>query len=236
MRKTISILVGLMLTLSLGAGVSAGSEEKGAEVTVTTSKLVVDIGEAVSLSAFAEKHGSAYVDKWSAVKAPTEGEPEPDEEQSAMDTPSIDTTAVIEGGITTLDTETGMYASAAVFTADKPGTYIIRYVIRMHAGKSGTVFFGASSVTIEVSGTPEITGADIRDLVVKPVLGTDGTIKYYTATGNVYTLWNDGKAVLYGSIRFYLNAGQTSKDVNVNIFHEGKSYAFLVHIEYDRIE
>lgn len=63
--------------------------------------------------------------------------------------------------------------------------------------------------------TDTFAGADIRDLVVTPVLRSDGSISAYRASGNIYSLWNNGTAVLYGFVSFTFGADETSKNMPV---------------------
>lgn len=203
--KKLAILVIIMILLVGSATiVSAADEPKTVTVTLSETPSVVKVGETVVLNAVTGKHGSSYSDFWSNAN----------------------------GVQTIFDEETGTYMAEALFQADKPGIYTIGYEIAMDAGKGDTTFIGKVERTIEVIGTTvTLTGADIRDLVVTPLLRSDGSISAYKASGNIYSLWSDGSAVLCNSIVcFFFGVNETSKNVTVTIYDKGINHTYVITV------
>jgi hypothetical protein len=189
MKKIISFILVSILLISLILPASAAPLEETANVVITATSLKVNVGESVDLCAVVEKKGSDYYDSWSGAG-------------------KIDTF---------FDTETESYKSTATFKTDKAGIYIVKYTIIMEAGKSGTIFVSEGTCTIEVIGNKSVIGAEIRNLTVKPVYRSDGSISMYSASGNIYALWSNNTSTLYSSVFFNFGINETSKSIGVTI-------------------
>lgn len=189
MRKLAFIIAILSIFFSFTIGVSADTVPKDIEVILSETTAVANIGDTIILTATTTKHGSSYSDNWdNAAKSITEFDP---------------------------ITET--YISKAFFTAEKPGIYNISYTINMTAGDSNTVFSKTVEKTIEVIDSVTLIGADIRDLEVTPIYNADGSISVYSAFGTIYALWSDNTATPNGSLFFFFNPDETTKNIDVTL-------------------
>jgi len=203
MKRIAFIITLLSVYFCAFVGVSAAPDQKNADVTVSDTPAVLNVGETVILTAATGKHGSSYNDNWNnAVKS-----------------------------ITEFDPNTGTYISKAEFTAQKAGIYTISYNIDMFAGKSGIAFSGKAERTIKVISPVTIIGADIRDLVISPFYKADGSIKSYSASGTTYAIWSDNTAKPYSSIFFFFGPDETAKDINVTLNINSIQYTYTVAVK-----
>lgn len=178
------------------------TDQKQVEAKLSEVPETINQGETLVLSAATLKQGSDYIDEWGeAVKDST-----------------------------TFDAVTGTYISKAVFKADKPGTYTISYYINMSAGGSTTAFYGKVEKTITVVNPVTVVGAEIRDLVINPVYGADGSVLLYMASGNVYAIWSNQTATPCSSTFFSFGPGETVKNVNVAFKIDGIQYNYTVAV------
>lgn len=201
MKKVAVIITVLSLLLGSIAGVSADSSLKDIEVTLSDTPAVVNLGETIELTATAEKHGSDYIDAWeNADKAFTEPEP-----------------------------ITDTYISKAVFKPQKPGVYVVSYVIKMTSGSSDTIFFKRVERTIEVIDHT-VVGAAIKDLNISPIYDEAGNISLYRACGTVYTLWSNTTETPSDSVYFFFGPDETTKDIDVQFIIDGKQYYYTVTV------
>lgn len=201
--KRIAIII-TIFSILFGStiGVSAASDPKDIEVTLSESATVVNIGETIALVATTSKHGSNYTDNWNnAVKSVTEFDP-----------------------------ITEAYISTASFTAENPGIYPISYTITMTAGDSATTFSKTVERTIKVINSHTVTGADLRNLVITPIYKSDGSVSVYSAYGTIYALWSDNTATQNGSVYFFFGADETTKNIDVTLNIDGKLYTFTVAV------
>jgi hypothetical protein len=203
MKKVIAVLLITILMIATSAGVFAQSEEKEVPVSITAERNEVKVGETIVLSAASLKHGSDYNDSWNGAE-------------------------MME---TVLEPETGLYVSKAEFVAEKPGIYTVTYSIMMTAGNSSVAFMGIATYTIEVIGAHEVTGAEIRDLSIRPITRPDGIISIYSAQGSIYVLWSDQTCTLYGSTFFNFRASETVKNIAITLNIEGEMYTYVVPVE-----
>lgn len=202
MKKIFVFILLMSIFLINFTTISAASGQKNIEAILYDTPDVVKVGETVFLTATTEKHGSCYNDNWSnAVKS-----------------------------FTILDNDTDTYISKAAFIAEKPGIYNISYSIDMSAGKSDVAFSGKVERTIIVTNPVILAGADIRDLIIKPVYKSDGSISVYSAFGRVYALWSDHTATPYSSIFFYFGPNETEKNTSVTISSNGIQYKYVVTV------
>lgn len=202
MKKIAFIMTVLLVFFSFTEGVFADSDVKDIEVILSETPAVVKIGDIIPLTATTLKHGSTYSDSWgNAAKSITEYDP-----------------------ITTT------YNSQAVFTAEKPGIQTVSYTIKMVAGDSDTVFSKTVVRTIEVIDPRIVIGADIRDLQITPIYAADGSISVYKAYGTIYALWSDGTVTQKGSVYFFFNPDETTKNIDVTFNIDGKLYAYTVTV------
>lgn len=178
------------------------SEVKMVEAAVSASAVKVNTGESVTLSAIVPKQGSSYTDSW----------------------------LLAEKEQTIINVESDSYVSTAVFTAQEPGIYTIEYNIAMDAGKSGVIFSGKGSVTIEVTGVKTVVGAAIRDLVIKPVYDSDGRLTSYLAVGNKCIVWSNGDIEIIGTIGFFFGLNETSKTIEVTFKVSDVNYKYDVAV------
>lgn len=201
--KRIAIIITIFSILfSSTIGVSAASDPKDIEVTLSESATVVNIGETIALVATTSKHGSNYTDNWSnAVKSVTEFDP-----------------------------ITEAYISTASFTAENPGIYPISYTITMTAGDSATTFSKTVERTIKVIDSHTVTGADLRNLVITPIYKSGGSVSVYSAYGTIYVLWSDNTATQNGSVYFFFGADETTKNIDVTLNIDGKLYTYTVAV------
>lgn len=202
MKKLVILVILMTLLVGSATFVSAADEPKNITVALSETPSVIQAGETVVFKAVTAKHGSSYNDSWSNANSVQ----------------------------TIFDEETGTYVSEALFQADTPGIYTIGYEIEMDAGKSDTSFTGRVERTIEVTGTITLAGADIRDLAVTPMFRSDGSISAFKASGNIYSLWSDGSAVLYGSVCIFFGVDETSKNVNVTICDKGINHTYVITV------
>ncbi len=203
MRKIVPTLIITLLLLSFPVAVLAETLSKEAEVSVSNIPDIINIGEIIELSAVTVKQGSYYEDKWNGAVA-------------------VDT--VFNG-------DRDEYISKAVFYADKPGTYVIKYEIKMRAGNSNIYFTGTVEKTVIVINSMAVEGADIRNIVFNEVTDSDGNISGYSVKGITYILWSDGSATPYGSISFFMSADEISRDVRVSFNVDGVNYSYVVTID-----
>ncbi|MDF2522399.1 MAG: hypothetical protein K0R31_40 [Clostridiales bacterium] len=202
MKKIAFITTILLIFLSFTTGVSADSDVKDIQVILSETAAVVNMGDIIPLTATTLKHGSTYSDNWgNAVKSVTEYDP-----------------------------ITASYISKGIFTAEKPGIHTISYTIKMVAGDSGTVFSKTVVRTIEVIDPRTVIGADIRDLQITPIYAADGSISVYKAYGTIYALWSDDTVTQKGSIYFFFNPSETTKNIDVTFTMDGKLYAYTVTV------
>jgi hypothetical protein len=202
MKKIAFITTILLIFLSFTIGVSADSDVKDIQVILSETAAVVNIGDIIPLTATTSKHGSTYSDNWgNAVKSVTEYDP-----------------------------ITASYISKGVFTAENPGIHTISYTIIMVAGDSDTVFSKTVVRTIEVIDPRTVIGADIRDLQITPIYAADGSISVYKAYGTIYALWSDDTVTQKGSIYFFFNPSETTKNIDVTFTMDGKLYAYTVTV------
>ncbi|KUO49628.1 MAG: hypothetical protein APF76_00150 [Desulfitibacter sp. BRH_c19] len=201
MRKIVTILI-ITLVLSFPTTAFAETPSKEAEVSVSNIPDIINVGESIELSAVTVKQGSSYEEKWNGATA--------------------------EG--TVFDENTNEYISKAVFYAEKPGTYVINYQIKMRAGNSNSYFTGTVEKTIKVINSVSVKGAAIRNLVFNET-DSDGSISGYSVQGRTYILWSDGSATPYGSIFFFMRADEISKDIRVSFTVESKEYSYLVTVD-----
>ena len=203
MRKIFTTLIITLLLLSFPVAVLAETLSKEAEVSISNITDIINVGETIELSAVTVKQGSYYEDKWNGATA-------------------VDTV---------FNEDTDEYISKAVFYADKPGTYVINYEIKMSAGNSSRSFTGTVEKTIKVINCMTVQGADIRNIVFNEVTDTDGNISGYSVNGITYILWRDGSATPYGSISFFMRADEISRDVRVSFTVDGVNYLYVVTID-----
>jgi hypothetical protein len=101
----------------------------------------------------------------------------------------------------------------------------------MYAGNSSTEFTAKEVRIIEVlSSSPQVIGAEVRDISVTEKLGADGTVTGYSVCGTVYILMSDGTATPYSSIFLFFGADETARDVWVDFTLDGKPYSYLVTV------
>lgn len=214
MKRIAILIISFSIILMNFASVSAASAKKGSVslMEITDQKLVevklsdipetINQGETLELTATTLKHGSDYEEEWNgAIKDKT-----------------------------VFDAITGAYVSKAVFKAEKPGTYTISYCIYMSSGGSTTAFYGKVEKTITVINPVTVVGAGIRNLVINPVYGTDGSIITYLASGSVYAIWSDQSATPCSSIFFSFGPDETVKNVDVTFTIGGVQYYYTVTV------
>lgn len=199
--KKYSVCLLLIFLLSWFPVVVSAEEGKcSVDVKITSDTTNIKVGESIILTATSIKQGSSYQVNWDGA-----------EDQGTI-----------------LNTVSGEYVSVAVFSADKPGTYKVEYSIVMQAGNSGTYFKGKVVETINVyEEDKKVIGAEIRDLTITPVIGTDG-ITAYSALGTTYVLWSDNTSDPYGTVYFYFQENEYSKTVDVTFNMERQVYTYSV--------
>lgn len=202
MKKVFAIIITMVIVLGASIGTMAESLPKYCEVILSTSAEIVNVGETVELNALTLKRGSSYTVEWNG----------------AEDTGTV------------LDKDTGNYVSTAIFKADKPGIYTVTYKIQMNTGNTNTFFEGTAFTTIEVRNPVTVVGADIRDLVIKPLLKPEGTVSGYLVQGNTYIVWSNNTSTLYGTVSFFMGTYEISKDIYVMFNVEGKQYTYNVTV------
>lgn len=203
MKKIAVIVILLSVYFSTSVGVSAAPGPKNVEVTLSNTPAVVKVGETVMLTASTEKQGSSYSDNWSdAVKS-----------------------------LSIFDPDTDMYISKAEFTPQKAGIYTISYSIDMSAGESNIVFSGKIERIIEVTDPVTVAGADIRNLAIIPIYRDDGSIKAYSASGTIYTLWSNNTSTPYSSIFFAFGPDETEKNIDVTLYLNGVESIYTVTVK-----
>jgi hypothetical protein len=202
--KKIAVILAMLSTLffSSSMGVWAASDPKDIDVILSDTASVMQIGETVELTATTDKHGSTYTDKWDNA----------------------------EKIATVFVSQTGTYISKASFTAERPGRYYISYTINMTSGSSNTVFTKKVERTIVVADSAKVVGALIKDLTVKPVYRSDGSISAYRAFGATYALWSDNTSALNGSVCFSFSPEETSTDVDVTLYINDRPYSYTVTV------
>lgn len=202
MKKVFVIVLVLLLSLSISSSAFAQSKAKEIDVDITCTKDIVEVGETVTLTAVLAKHGSMY---------------------------EVDWLGATDGG-TVLDRAMGNYVSTATFVVDEPGIYTVKYEMKMKAGRSEGFFIGKAEYTIEVINSATVVGAEIREISIDEVLGSDGSILYYSAKGKVYTIWSDNTENLYGTIFFSFRPDELAKDINVKLYIDGEIYMYTVPV------
>ncbi len=202
MKKILITIIAAALAMSLPVTTSAKPTEKEVDVTLTSSALSIQTGQSIILSAVTKKHGSTYEVFWFGAH---------------------------DRG-TQLSETNDSYISTAVFNADKPGIYTIRYSIIMEAGKSDRKFTGTAICTVNVSEPITVTGAEVRNLTFRPLTRPDGSIYAYSAMGDIYTVWSNNTSSLYGRTFFIFSSNETVKDVDVTLYIEDKHYRFTVTV------
>jgi len=181
---------------------SAEGGECTVNVLISADATNVKVGESVILTASSIKKGSSYEVNWDG--------------------------AVDQG--TVLDTTNGTYISTAEFSADTPGVYQVEYSIILQAGKSDKCFGGKAVKIITVSGEEKsIVGADIKDLLISPVVRKDGS-EIYSAFGTSHVLWSDNTSKPYGAVYFYFQENEYSKNIDVTFNIDGKAYCYTVTV------
>lgn len=203
MKKIFIFILTSFIAMSISISVSAKPIEQNIDVTLSATAEEIKVGETVALTAVSLKHGSSFEVLW--LGAEDKG--------------------------TILDTASGNYISTAVFTADKPGVYTLEYKIIMRAGKSNTYFTGSAVHIINIINPVTVAGAEIKNLAIRPVTRSDGSIAAYSAIGDVYILWSDNTGTLYNRMFFFFGPNETVKNVNVTFNIDGITYTYTVPVE-----
>ncbi len=152
-------------TLALSSSATLDTTvEKDVDVDISADITKVNVGDTVQLRANTIKHGSDYTDNW------------------------VDATKVS----TAFDSVYGEYISTAIYTAESPGTYTITYSINMSSGANTSKFSGSNSITIEVVDPVTVIGAELRNIKSATLINSDGSIRGYVGSGEVYALYSNG--------------------------------------------
>jgi len=195
----------LLLVFLLGLfPLTVSAEEKDCivDVAIFADTTNVKIGESVTLKAVSVKQGSSYQVNWNGARD--------------------------QGTI--LDNAGDTYVSTAGFSSDKPGTYKVEYSILMKAGNSDKCFWGKAVETITVYEEKKtVVGADIKKLTITPAVKSDGST-IYSALGTTYVLWSDGTSEPYGTVYFFFQENEYSKNIDVVFNIDGQIYKYAVTV------